>query len=110
MHHHRFRTVEQARRDEIAWDALVSGAYALREAEPIRTRHRSPYIFEQGTVADLAAMRPLAGVEPDPEAAAPAVCECGLPIHEDRGARDHLGNPQCLDCEMDTLSRESRYD
>jgi hypothetical protein len=36
--------------------------------------------------------------------------EQSAPIHEDRGARDHLGNPQCLECEMDTLSRESRYD
>lgn len=107
----RYRTVDHARRDEIAWDALVSGAYALREAETIRTVHVSPYVSVQGTAAECADM--LDGLlfeHHDPELDEPAVCECGIPIHEDRGARDHLGNPQCLDCEMDTLAREQRYD
>jgi hypothetical protein len=46
----------------------------------------------------------------DPELDEPAVCECGLTIHEDRGARNNLGDPICYRCEMDILAREQRYD
>lgn len=39
-----------------------------------------------------------------------AVCPCGAPITEDRGARNHLGENLCRDCEDDNYARECRYE
>jgi hypothetical protein len=93
-----YRTVDQARRDEIAWDALVSGAFALREAEPIHTVWLSPYIAVQGTVADLLAMRPLVQ-HPEPEPAPCAFCGgSGVYLHEPADPTRRAYPASCPEC------------
>jgi hypothetical protein len=68
----------------------------------------TPEMIRRTDVAWAALVWGATDLADDPEFAEPATCECGAPIHEDRGARDHLGNPQCYRCEMDTLAREQR--
>ena len=128
LHWPHYTTPAMRRHAEHAWKAMAYGATQFPPAPECAPAERGSLAGDNHGVTHHALISTAPGTDAAPaqanvpalywkgvggdcSAAHPAAtCECGATIHEDRGARDHIGNPQCLTCEMDTLAREQRYD